>query len=93
LLVVGLIEGAKSETNFAPVLLKNLSIIGSTLRSRSDEEIYELAQSLRSTIWPMFKDGKIKPVIDSYFDFREAKSAHEKMKNFEHSGKIILKMT
>jgi len=90
LISISFLEGAKTEVNFAPLLLKNLKLIGSTLRSRSEEEIHDLTQSIRTTILPLIESGQIKPVIDSVFPLEEARKAHEKMQNFKHSGKIIL---
>lgn len=92
MLLLSFITGAKIEVNLAPILMKNLTIIGSTMRSRTEEEIYNLAQSIRSTVWPMFEDGRIKPVIDSIFDMKDAAKAHTRMQNFMNKGKILLRM-
>lgn len=90
MVIIGFIESNVAEVNLAPVLLKNLTIKGSTLRSQSEEDIYNLVQSIRNNIWPLFESGKISPVIDSIFKFDEAMKAHEKMRGFAHSGKILL---
>ncbi len=87
---IGFIESAKAEINAAPLLLKNLTWIGSALRSRSEKEIYSLAQSLHTVVWPLIESGKIKPVIDSVFSLEKSGKAHERMQAFKHAGKIIL---
>lgn len=89
---IGFIESARAEVNFAPLLLKNLTWIGSALRSRSEEEIYNLAQSLRAVVWPLIEEGKIRPVIDSVFSFSEVQKAHSRMRRFEHAGKMLLQL-
>jgi len=92
LISIAFIEGAKQEINMAPLLMKNLTWTGSTLRSKNEQEIYELRKSIYSVIWPMIEDGRIKPVIDSIYEFENANEAHTKMKSFQHSGKMLLKL-
>lgn len=93
LVCIAFLHGARVEMNFAPLLLKNLTIIGSTLRSRSEKTVHELMQSLRTVVWPLFESGAVNPVIDSVFDFEDADTAHARMRGFEHMGKIILRTT
>lgn len=93
MICLSFLNGSKAKINMAPLLMKNITIIGSTLRSRSEEEIYDLAQSVRTVIWPLFEQKKISPVIDSIVSFEEADKAHKRMKNFKNTGKIILKIS
>ena len=72
------------------VLLKNLSIIGSTFSSRPLQERYEILETLREFWWPKIESGEIKPIIDATFPLAEAAKAFEKMENFGHTGKILL---
>lgn len=90
LLIIGLIEGSRAELPMGKVLLKNLSIIGSTLSSRSLQERYEILEALREFWWPKISSGEIRPVIDSTFPLSESESALTKMEQFGHSGKILL---
>lgn len=90
LISIAFINGAKHEINMAPLLMKNITWTGSTLRSKSEQEIYELRKSVFSVIWPMIEDGRIKPVIDSTYKIDNANDAHERMQNFEHAGKMLL---
>lgn len=83
-------ESPKSDINLLPVMLKRLTITGSTLRGRSVEFKAEIAQQLRSKVWPLLSDGKIKPVIDRILPLTEATKAHEVMESSRHIGKIIL---
>lgn len=87
---IAFIEGAKQEVNFAPLLMKNLTWTGATLRSKNEGEIYDLAQSVFSTLWSLVESGDITPVIDSVFALEDAQLAHERMLSSEHIGKIVL---
>ena len=76
--------------NFAPMMLKRLTLTGSTLRSRSLAEKAEVAAALREKIWPLLEAGKVKPVIHATFPLEDAREAHELMKSSGHVGKIVL---
>lgn len=91
LICISLLGGAKIEANLAPVIFKNLTITGTTLRNKSATEKAIIATDLKQKIWPLLSSGKIKPVIDSVFDFTEANLAHQLMESGRHIGKIILK--
>ncbi len=87
---IAFLSGAKAEVNFNPMLLKRLTLLGSTLRSQSVASKASIARDLESHIWPLLGSGKIKPVIDSVYPFSEAARAHERMELSEHMGKIML---
>lgn len=78
--------------NFLQIMLKRLTITGSTLRPRSIGEKAAIAESLRSTAWPMIETGAILPVIDSTYALEEADEAHARMESSAHIGKIMLKV-
>jgi NADPH2:quinone reductase len=69
---------------------KRLTITGSTLRSRDTEFKANIAYNLEKTIWPLLASGKIKPIINSVFDAKNADEAHELMESSKHIGKIVL---
>ncbi|RMF60539.1 MAG: NAD(P)H-quinone oxidoreductase [Calditrichaeota bacterium] len=75
------------------ILLKRLQIMGSTLRSRNLEYKIQLTQSFVKNILPAFEDGKLKPVIDEVFDWRDVGKAHQRMEENLNMGKIILTIT
>ncbi|WP_446811926.1 NAD(P)H-quinone oxidoreductase [Methylomonas sp. 2BW1-5-20] len=85
-------HGGKSEINLTAVLMKRLSITGSTLRPRSDDFKANIARQLYDKIWPLLEAGRIKPIIDSIFPLAKAAQAHERMENGQHIGKIILEV-
>ncbi|TQV82336.1 NAD(P)H-quinone oxidoreductase [Denitrobaculum tricleocarpae] len=87
---IAFLGGPKAEVNLAPVMMKRITISGSTLRARSVEFKAEIAQNLKKTVWPLLESGKIAPVIHQTFPLREANKAHEMMESSAHIGKIVL---
>jgi NADPH2:quinone reductase len=83
-------NGSKSEINLLPILLKRLTITGSTLRARNDAFKAEIAKKLLKNVWPLLSTGIIKPVIHSTFALNDSAKAHELMESSRHIGKIIL---
>ncbi|MFZ2171028.1 MAG: NAD(P)H-quinone oxidoreductase [Methylococcaceae bacterium] len=90
LLQIAIQNGAKAEINLLPVMLKRLTITGSTLRARDDAFKAEIAQKLHKNVWPLLAAGTIKPIIDSTFALGDAAKAHEFIESSQHIGKIIL---
>jgi NADPH2:quinone reductase len=87
---IAFLNGSTAEVNFLPVMLKRLTLTGSTLRPRSIEEKAALARALREKVWPLIEAGRIKPLIDTVFPLAEAAKAHALMEKSSHIGKIIL---
>ena len=87
---IAFLGGVKAEINLSDVMLKRLTISGSTLRPRSADFKAEIARSLRNRVWPLIEAGKIKPVIHATFALGEAAKAHELMESGVHIGKIML---
>ncbi len=83
-------NGPKTELNLLPVMLKRLTITGSTLRARDDAFKAAIAKQLLEKVWPLLSSGRIKPVIHSTFALTEAALAHQLMESSQHIGKIIL---
>jgi NADPH2:quinone reductase len=92
LVFIAFLGGPKAELNFAQVMVKRLTITGSTLRPQSDAAKAEIAQGLRENIWPLLDAGRIAPVMDSEFALEDAAKAHARMETSEHIGKIVLKV-
>ena len=90
---IGFMKGPKSEINMTRVLLKQLSISGSVLRSQSDELKRQLTNEIYENVWPMIEDGRIKPVVHKVFDgLDRVKDAHALMETSDHIGKIAIKL-
>lgn len=82
--------GAKVELDLRPVMLKRLTITGSTLRGRSADEKARLAAAIEANVWPWVIDGRLRVTVDRAFPLREAAAAHARMESGEHVGKIVL---
>ncbi len=90
LVQIAIQNGPKTEINLLPVMLKRLTITGSTLRARDDAFKAAIAAQLFEKVWPLLTSGKIKPVIHSTFALTDAAKAHQLMESSQHIGKIIL---
>ena len=90
LVIIAVQGGPKAEFNLLPIMLKRLTVTGSTLRPRSLAEKAHLASTIRERIWPWVSSGKLRPVIDSTFGLEEAAKAHQRMESSQHIGKIVL---
>lgn len=90
LVQIAIQNGAKTEINLLSLMLKRLTLTGSTLRARNDDFKADIAQKLYQKVWPLLATGKIKPVIHSTFALKDAGKAHELMESSQHIGKIIL---
>lgn len=90
LVQIALQHGPKVEMNLLPVMLKRLTITGSTLRPRSVAQKAEIAASLKAKVWPLLSKGTVKPVIHATFPLEKAAQAHALMESSMHIGKIML---
>ena len=87
---IAYLKGSKIELNFLPVMLKRLTVTGSTLRPRSVAEKGAIARALEEKVWPLLAEGKIAPVIEGRFPLTRAADAHRLMETSAHIGKIML---
>ena len=90
LVQIAIQNGAKAEINLLPIMLKRLTITGSTLRARDDLFKARIAEKLKQQVWPLLSNGTIKPIIYQRFALNEASKAHELMESSHHIGKILL---
>lgn len=89
---IAFLTGPKVELNFAHVMMRRLTITGSTLRPQSDAMKASIAEGLRRDFWPLLEAGKIAPVMDQTFALQDAASAHARMETNAHIGKIVLEV-
>ncbi|WGD28702.1 NAD(P)H-quinone oxidoreductase [Ancylobacter sp. WKF20] len=87
---IAFMEGSKVQIDYMRLMLKRLSHMGSTLRSRPKAEKAAIAASLAQKVWPLIEAGKVKPVMDQTFPLEEASKAHARMESSAHIGKIML---
>lgn len=80
------------ELNIREIMVKRLTLTGSTLRPRPVEEKKILRDQILETIWPLVKEGKIKPRIYGSYPLERAADAHKDLEKGDHIGKIVLKL-
>ncbi|MGV2497835.1 NAD(P)H-quinone oxidoreductase [Pelagerythrobacter aerophilus] len=89
---IAVLGGPKAELNMAVVMSRRLTLTGSTLRPRSDVFKTLLAGEIEKNAWPLFEEGKLRPVMDRAFPLAEAAAAHARMEAGDHIGKIVLEV-
>jgi NADPH:quinone reductase-like Zn-dependent oxidoreductase len=91
LVQIGFMQSATVENfDLRPIMLRRLTLTGSTLRARSVQQKAEVATALREKIWPLLDKGLVKPLVHATFPLEQARQAHEMMESSSHLGKILL---
>lgn len=90
LLQIAFLEGSHFDFDATPIMLRRLTLTGSTLRARSDDQKADIARRLEAAVWPLLEQGKCLPVIHSVFPLENAGAAHALMESSLHIGKIML---
>ena len=89
---IAFLQGSKAQVDFMPLMLKRLTLTGSTLRAQSTATKAAIARELEEKVWPQLNNKTIEPVIDSVFPFAQVAAAHMRMESNQHIGKIILNL-
>lgn len=87
---IAFLQGANVQVNMLPVMLKRLTLTGSTLRPRSAEEKAAIADALEQKVWPLIAAGSICPQVAATFPLEQVAEAHRLMESSAHIGKIVL---
>jgi len=87
---IAVLGGADVKFNIARVMMKRLTLTGSTLRPRTREVKAGFARALEDKVWPLLASGKVKVVVDSTFPLAKAADAHRRLETGDHIGKIVL---
>ena len=90
MVIIAFLQGSKVMVDWRHIMMKRLTVTGSTLRASPAARKAEIAASLREKVWPLFESGKVKPVIYRVFPVAEAAEAHRLMESSAHIGKIML---
>lgn len=90
LVQIAFLQESRASVDFLPMMIKRLTITGSTLRPRTVEQKAEIADELREKVWPLLGQGKVKPIIHKVFPLAAAAEAHRLMESSTHIGKILL---
>jgi putative PIG3 family NAD(P)H quinone oxidoreductase len=89
---IAYMRGFKAEVNFAPLLMKRITMTGSTLRAQTFAQKAVMVEEIKEHVYPHLNSGEIKPMIDSIYPLEQVEQAHGHMQSGQHMGKIILKM-
>lgn len=93
LVIIAVQHGPKVEQlNVLPIMLRRLTVTGSTLRPRSVEQKAAIAHALHAKVWPLLAAGTVRPIVHSRFPLSDAASAHRLMESSEHVGNIVLEV-
>jgi putative PIG3 family NAD(P)H quinone oxidoreductase len=89
---IAFLQGSRVECDLRFMMLKRLTLTGSTLRASPSQRKADLARELRENVWPLLESGKVQQVIYATFDLADAAKAHELMESSKHIGKIMLRV-
>ncbi|QKZ06234.1 NAD(P)H-quinone oxidoreductase [Pseudomonas eucalypticola] len=88
--LIGLMGGTKTDIDLAKVLGKRVHLLGSTLRSRSDQFKADLLSDLGQHVWPLFEEARLKPQVARTFPVQDAEAAFAELATNQVSGKVVL---
>lgn len=92
LVQIALLGGSAAKIQVAPVMMKRLTLTGSTLRAREPAFKAAIADKLREHVWPLIAQGRIKPIVETVLAFGEAAEAHRLLVSGANRGKIVLRI-
>ena len=91
LVLIAFLGGSKAEgLDLTPIMVRRLTVTGSTMRPRTAAQKAAIATALRETVWPVLEAGRCGPVIHAVFPLEKADEAHRLMESSTHVGKIML---
>ncbi len=90
IVVIALLGGPRADVKMHLILIKRLTLTGSTLRARTVAQKAAVAAAVLKNVWPLLSAGRVRPVIHATFPLAEASAAHRLMETSQHVGKIVL---
>lgn len=91
-IMIAALAGQKTETDLKNIYVRNVRIIGSTLRSRTPEMKAQILKKLVDNVWPKISSGEVKPTIYKILPIREAEAAHNILYQGQNVGKVVLRV-
>src|SRR5699024_4798237 len=91
-IIIGVLGGYEKTVNLREIMRKHANIIGSTLRTRSNEFKSRLIQEFAYHALPKFTNGELKPIIDSVYSWEDVNKAHSYLESNDNIGKVLLKI-
>jgi putative PIG3 family NAD(P)H quinone oxidoreductase len=92
LVIIAFLNGSKVTADWRFIMLKRLTVTGSTMRASPAERKVGIARDLRERVWPLLADGRVRPVVTRVFPLAQAPQAHALMESSAHIGKIMLEV-
>jgi NADPH:quinone reductase len=89
---ISFLQGSKVEFDFMPLMIKRLTITGSTIRPRSVEDKARIRDALLSNVWPALASGQVKTHLFGVYPLEKAGEAHRIMESSQHIGKLVLQL-
>lgn len=90
LVLIGLMGGARTEIDLVQLMMKRLSVIGSTLRARPNSEKAAVMAELEQKVWPRIESGDIRPIVDTTLPIEEVEKAHALVESNKTIGKVVM---
>lgn len=92
--IIAFLGGATAEkVDLRPIMVKRLTVTGSTMRPRTADEKRAIRDELVGEVWPLIESGQLSPVINRVFTLDEVAEAHRLMESSSHIGKIVMKVS
>ncbi|UXT48198.1 zinc-binding dehydrogenase [Agrobacterium tumefaciens] len=92
--IIAFLGGAVAEkVNLTPIMVKRLTVTGSTMRPRTADEKRAIRDDLIQQVWPLVESGQVAPVINRVFTLDEVVDAHRLMESSNHIGKIVMRVS
>jgi len=81
------------KVDLRPIMVKRLTVTGSTMRPRTADEKRAIRDELVEQVWPLLEAGKVAPVIHDVIDFDQVSEGHRLMESSSHIGKIVMRIS
>jgi NADPH2:quinone reductase len=88
--MIAALAGVKTEIDLKNIYVRNVRIVGSTLRSRAPEMKAQILAELVKNVFPKVEAGLVKPTIYKVLPIEEAEAAHAILERGENVGKVVL---
>jgi NADPH2:quinone reductase len=90
IVVIAVLGGARAEIMMSKIMVKRLTLTGSTLRPRTVAQKAAVAEGVKRNVWPLLEARRVRPIIHATFPLAQAADAHRLMESSNHIGKIML---
>ncbi|MDQ1197862.1 NADPH2:quinone reductase [Rhizobium sp. SORGH_AS 787] len=92
--IIAFLGGTIAEkVDLRPIMVKRLTVTGSTMRPRTADEKRAIRDELVEQVWPLLESGKVAPVIHDVIDFDQVAEGHRLMESSSHIGKIVMRVS